>query len=91
VLARRHAVPFYVVAPLSTLDRRCPDGASIPIEERAGGEVTHALGVAAAPAEVRAFNPAFDVTPAELVSALVCERGVVREPGEARLAALAEG
>ena len=88
VLARRHGVPFYVVAPLSTLDARCADGAAIPIEERAAHEVTHPLGVAAAPAGVRAFNPAFDVTPAELVSAIVCERAVVRAPDEARLRAL---
>jgi methylthioribose-1-phosphate isomerase len=80
VLARRHGVPFYVVAPLSTLDPDCPDGAAIPIEERAACEVTHPLGVPAAPASVRVFNPAFDVTPAELVSALVCERGVVHAP-----------
>ncbi len=85
VLARRHAVPFYVVAPLSTLDERCPDGSAIPIEERAAHEVTHPLGVAAVPAGVRAFNPAFDVTPAELVSAFVCERAVVRTPSAEKL------
>ena len=89
VLARRHGVPFYVVAPLSTLDLACPDGASIPIEERAPEEVTHPLGVAAVPAGVRAFNPAFDVTPAELVTALVCERAVVHAPDAERLAAIA--
>jgi methylthioribose-1-phosphate isomerase len=91
VLARRHGVPFYVVAPCSTLDMRCPDGAAIPIEERAPEEVTHPLGLAAAPAGVRAFNPAFDVTPAELVSALVTERGVVHRPDERGLAALLAG
>jgi methylthioribose-1-phosphate isomerase len=91
VLARRHAVPFYVVAPLSTLDPDCPDGASIPIEERAASEVTHPLGVPAAPASVRVFNPAFDVTPAELVSALVCERGVVHAPDTAKLRKLLAG
>jgi len=91
VLARRHGVPFYVVAPLSTLDPDCPDGAAIPIEERAASEVTHPLGVQAAPANVRVFNPAFDVTPAELVSALVCERGVVHSPCTESLLALLEG
>ncbi len=91
VLARRHGVPFYVVAPLSTLDPRCPDGASIPIEERAAREVTHPLGVAAVPAGVRAFNPAFDVTPAELVSALITERAVVHAPNAERLRALLAG
>jgi methylthioribose-1-phosphate isomerase len=85
VLARRHAVPFYVVAPLSTLDLACPSGAVIPIEERAAEEVTHPLGTRAAPAGVTAFNPAFDVTPAELVSAFVCERGVVHRPDERAL------
>jgi methylthioribose-1-phosphate isomerase len=91
VLARRHGVPFYVVAPLSTLDPDCPDGAAIPIEERAASEVTHPLGVPAAPANVRVFNPAFDVTPAELVSALVCERGVVHSPSVEKLRKLLEG
>ena len=85
MLARRHGVPFYVVAPLSTLDPECPDGAAIPIEERAPGEVTHPLGQQAAPENVRVFNPAFDVTPAELVSALVSERGVVHAPDAERL------
>jgi len=91
VLARRHGVPFYVVAPTTTLDYACPDGAAIPIEERAASEVTHPLGLQAAPDGVRAFNPAFDVTPAELVSALVCELAVVRRPDEERLAALVPG
>jgi methylthioribose-1-phosphate isomerase len=90
VLARRHGVPFYVVAPCSTLDPRCPTGAEIPIEQRDAREVTHPLGTQATPDGVGAFNPAFDVTPAELVSALVCERGVVHHPDEARLAALFE-
>src|SRR5688572_28954678 len=67
VLARRHGVPFYVVAPLSTFDRRCASGASIPIEERDEREVTHPLGSLAAPSGVRAFNPAFDCPPAELL------------------------
>ena len=91
VLARRHGVPFYVVAPLSTLDPECPDGSAIPIEERAASEVTHPLGVPAAPENVRVFNPAFDVTPAELVSALICERGVVRSPSTASLNELLRG
>jgi methylthioribose-1-phosphate isomerase len=88
VLARRHGVPFYVIAPLTTFDPRCPDGAAIPIEERPANEVTHPLGLAAVPAGVRAFNPAFDVTPAELVSAIVTERGVIHQPDEARVRAL---
>ncbi|HEX6885956.1 MAG TPA: S-methyl-5-thioribose-1-phosphate isomerase [Planctomycetota bacterium] len=91
VLARRHGVPFYVIAPLTTFDPRCPSGAAIPIEERPASEVTHPLGVTAAPAGVGAFNPAFDVTPAELVSAIVTERGVIHRPDEARVKAFLEG
>jgi methylthioribose-1-phosphate isomerase len=87
VLARRHGVPFYVVAPLSTFDPRCPHGDAIPIEERAEHEVTRPLGARAAPPGVRAFNPAFDVTPAELVSAIVTERGVLHAPDAARVRA----
>jgi methylthioribose-1-phosphate isomerase len=90
VLARRHGVPFYVVAPCSTLDMECASGADIPIEQRDAHEVTHPLGTRAAPEGVGAFNPAFDVTPAELVSAFVCERGIVHAPDEARLRALLE-
>jgi methylthioribose-1-phosphate isomerase len=71
VLADRHGVPFYVAAPLSTIDPSTPDGASIPIEERDPSEVV---------ADGDAFNPAFDVTPAELVTAIVTEAGVLRPP-----------
>jgi methylthioribose-1-phosphate isomerase len=86
VLARRHGVPFHVVAPLTTLDPACARGADIPIEERDGREVSAPFGRELVPAGVRIFNPAFDVTPAELVSSLVSEQGVVRAPSEARLA-----
>jgi methylthioribose-1-phosphate isomerase len=78
VLARRHDVPFYVAAPTSSIDLNCPDGASIPIEERDPREITHVRGRAMAPAGVKAFNPAFDVTPAELVTAIITEEGVVK-------------
>ena len=78
VLARAHGVPFYVAAPSSTFDLRIDSGADIPIEERAAAEVLAPLGVPAAPEGARAFNPAFDVTPAHLVTALVTERGVIR-------------
>lgn len=77
VLARHHGVGFMVVAPTATLDEATPTGASIVIEERDPSEVTHVAGHPVAPAGVRAFNPAFDVTPAALVDALVTERGVV--------------
>jgi methylthioribose-1-phosphate isomerase len=75
VMADRHDVPFYVAAPLSTLDPATPDGAAIPIEERDPAEVT-----TAAPDGVEAANPAFDVTPAELVTAIVTEAGVFEAP-----------
>ncbi len=80
VLARYHGVPFYVVAPFSTIDPSLPSGTSIPIEERAGAEVRRLAGQATAPEASPVFNPAFDVTPAPLISALVTERGVFRPP-----------
>ena len=85
VLARRHALPFYVAAPLSTFDRQITDGSQIPIEERAADEVTGYRGTRWAPQGVQVRNPAFDVTPAELVSAIVCEKGIVHEPNPDRL------
>jgi methylthioribose-1-phosphate isomerase len=88
VLARRHAIPFYVAAPLSTIDRQLASGRDIPIEEREASEVRGYGGLEWAPAGVAARNPAFDVTPADLVTALITERGVVREPDRARIAAL---
>jgi len=79
VLAHEHGVPFYVAAPISTFDLTLPSGEQIPIEERATEEVTHLRGVRIAP-DVPAANPAFDVTPARLISAIICERGVARPP-----------
>lgn len=90
VLARRHGLPFYVAAPLSTFDPAIPDGSHIPIEERPAEEVTGYRGVRWAAEGVSVRNPAFDVTPAELVTALITERGVLRSPdapGVARLLA----
>lgn len=89
VLAREHNVPFYVAAPISTLDLSIPSGEHIPIEERAGDEVTHLRGMRISP-DVRAAHPAFDVTPARFISAIITERGVARAPYEAMLAKLAE-
>ncbi|TMA48342.1 MAG: S-methyl-5-thioribose-1-phosphate isomerase [Deltaproteobacteria bacterium] len=80
VLAHRHAIPFYVAAPISSIDLDCPCGDKIPIEERPAREVTHVLGRQIAPSGVRVLNPAFDVTPNELVTAIVTERGVARQP-----------
>ncbi|HEV8097210.1 MAG TPA: S-methyl-5-thioribose-1-phosphate isomerase [Burkholderiales bacterium] len=88
VLARRHALPFYVAAPLSTFDRQITDGSKIPIEERAADELTGYRGTRWAPLGIQVRNPAFDVTPAELVSAIVCEKGVVREPNLERVRSL---
>jgi methylthioribose-1-phosphate isomerase len=80
VLAHRHGVPFHVAAPLSTFDPRIASGAEIPIEERAGSEVTELAGERVAPVGSPGFNLAFDVTPAELVTAFVTEVGVLRPP-----------
>jgi len=88
VLARRHNIPFYVACPLSTIDLGTPNGNSIPIEERDGEEVTMIGGQRFAPHSVEARNPAFDVTPAELVTALITERGVVFSPDRAKIQSL---
>ncbi|MFL6289627.1 MAG: S-methyl-5-thioribose-1-phosphate isomerase, partial [Thermoanaerobaculia bacterium] len=82
--ARAHGVPFYVLAPTSTIDPATPDGAGIPIEERAADEVTGWRGVRTAPDGVGAWNPAFDVTPAELITAIVTDRGVLAPRNVAR-------
>jgi methylthioribose-1-phosphate isomerase len=80
VLARHHGLPFYVAAPFSTIDPSLPSGASIPIEERDGAEVRRLGDRPTAPEASPVFNPAFDVTPASLISAIVTERGVFRAP-----------
>ncbi len=78
--ARAHGVPFYVAAPSSTFDLGLPEGGAIPIEERAPDELRRFAGQPSAPAQVEVWNPAFDVTPAHLVSAIITERGVARPP-----------
>ncbi len=85
VLARRHNIPFYVAAPISTFDPNIPDGSHITIEERPEGEVTGYRGTRWAPQGVKVRNPAFDVTPAELISGLITERAVVLRPDAAKL------
>jgi methylthioribose-1-phosphate isomerase len=80
VLANAHNVPFYVAAPVSTIDPRCADGSAIPIEERSAAEVTQIGGVEIAPAGISVRHPAFDVTPARLITAIITDRGVVRAP-----------
>ncbi len=88
VLARRHQVPFLVVAPTSTFDLDCAGGATIPIEQRSAEEVTWVAGRRLAAEGVEVFNPAFDVTPPELLTAIVCERGVVSPVTPDRLRAI---
>jgi methylthioribose-1-phosphate isomerase len=88
VLARRHGIPFYVAAPLSTFDPKIPDGSHIPIEERPAAEVTGYRGTRWAPEGVAVRNPAFDVTPAELITGIICEKGVVLSPTRERLQSL---
>jgi methylthioribose-1-phosphate isomerase len=80
VLAREHGVPFYVAAPLSTIDLETADGGQIPIEERNAREVTHVGASQIAPAGARVWNPAFDVTPHELIAGIITERGIFRAP-----------
>jgi methylthioribose-1-phosphate isomerase len=88
VLAKEHGIPFYVAAPLSTIDLRLASGDQIPIEERSAREVTHLAGVRIAPEDVQARHPAFDVTPHRYVTAIITERGIAREPYTETLAAL---
>jgi methylthioribose-1-phosphate isomerase len=80
VLAKAHGVPFYIAAPISTVDIATPDGSAIPIEERSAAEVTSIGGVAIAPEGVAVRHPAFDVTPAALITAIITDRGVLRPP-----------
>ncbi len=80
VLAKENGIPFYVAAPTTTIDPSLASGDEIPIEERSADEVTHIQGVPIAPAGVTAANPAFDVTPHEYISAIITEKGVIKEP-----------
>jgi methylthioribose-1-phosphate isomerase len=80
VLARRHNIPFYVAAPLSTVDLNCPTGEQIPIEERNIREITHIRDIQLSPEGIDVSNPAFDVTPHDLVTAIITEKGVARAP-----------
>jgi methylthioribose-1-phosphate isomerase len=90
VLAKENGIPFYVAAPVSTFDLTLASGDLIPIEQRSPDEVTHVFGVPVAPEKIAAANPAFDVTPARYVTAIVCERGVARAPYEESLRKLAQ-
>lgn len=88
VLAKEHGIPFYVAAPISTIDLACRDGSQIPIEQRNVKEVTHIAGKQIVPEGVSIENPAFDVTPAKYVTAIVTERGIARAPYTESLAEL---
>lgn len=91
VLAKENGIPFYVAAPISTIDLALATGGEIPIEERATREVTHVGGVELAPAGISVANPAFDVTPNRYVSAIITERGIAQNPYNQTLRALVEG
>ncbi|MEQ1572951.1 MAG: S-methyl-5-thioribose-1-phosphate isomerase [Vicinamibacterales bacterium] len=91
VLAREHDVPFYVAAPISTIDLQTANGDGIPIEERNDREVTHVGSSRLTPVGARVRNPAFDVTPAKFVTAIITERGIARPPYQESLAALVGG
>jgi len=80
VLAREHRIPFYVAAPMSTIDLNTADGDHIPIEERNAREVTHVGGLQLAPDGAHVWNPAFDVTPHHLIAGIITERGIFRPP-----------
>lgn len=88
ILAKEHRIPFYVAAPFSTVDLDTPDGSKIPIEERSPVEVTHLGGKQISPTGVQVRNPAFDVTPAKYIAAIITERGVARAPYSESLQAL---
>src|SRR5262249_43413948 len=91
VLAHRHGIPFYVAAPISTVDLACPGGEEIPIEERPVREGTHVSDRQIAPVGGEVVNPAFDVTPNEVVTAIITERGVARRPLGRALTAFVQG
>ena len=91
VLAQQHGVPFYVAAPTSTLDMSLATGDEIPIEERGAEEITEGFGKRTAPEGVKVYSPAFDVTPADLITAIVTEKGVVLPPFRVNFRAIIAG
>jgi methylthioribose-1-phosphate isomerase len=91
VLAAAHEIPFYVAAPTSTFDLSIADGGAIPIEQRAAEEITHSFGQQTAPDGIGVYNPAFDVTPARLIKAIICERGIIQPVNAQTIAAMLHG
>lgn len=88
VLAEKHGIPFYVAGPTSTIDMETKTGLAIPIEERGAEEITNGFGKQTAPDNVKVYNPAFDVTPHELITAIITEKGVIEQPDEVKLQAM---
>jgi len=91
ILAKAHKIPFYIAAPLSTFDFSLKTGAEIPIEERHANEVTCFHGVQSAPRGMKVYNPAFDVTPAKFITAIITERGILTKPYAGTIACLRRG
>lgn len=91
IIAKAHGIPFYVAAPISTFDLKIDKGSDIPIEERSPDEVTHITGHRTAPEGVKVYNPAFDVIPAGNITAIITERGVIKEPNAEKVKKLVEG
>jgi methylthioribose-1-phosphate isomerase len=91
ILAQAHRIPFYVAAPQSTIDVSLRTGASIPIEERKSEEITYFKGVRSAPAGTKVYNPAFDVTPAQFITAIITEKGILRKPYRVSIARMHKG
>ena len=85
VLAKAHSIPFYVAAPISTFDMKIKSGEQIPIEQRAPEEVTNLCGKRIAPKDVNVYNPAFDITPARLISAIITECGIIKKPDKGKI------
>ena len=85
VLAKVHRIPFYVAAPTSSIDMSLSNGSQIPIEERDSREITHGFGKQTAPDGISVYNPAFDVTPHEYVTALITEKGIIYPPFDQNL------
>jgi methylthioribose-1-phosphate isomerase len=90
LLARAHGIPFYVAAPSSTFDLSLPNGNAIPIEQRDPREITHGFGLQTAPAGVKVYNPAFDVTPADLIQGIITENGLIEPVDAATIRAVLE-
>ncbi|MCH9023432.1 MAG: S-methyl-5-thioribose-1-phosphate isomerase [Planctomycetes bacterium] len=88
VLAKSHQIPFYIAAPSSTFDLSLTSGDEIPIEERSADEITHPWGLQLAPPETKVYNPAFDVTPHEYITAIITERGVIEKPNTDKIKAM---